>query len=344
MWDYTEKVKDYFFNPVNAGTLEDANAVGEVGAIACGDALKLMLKVDPVSEVITDARFLTFGCGSAIASSSALTEMVIGKTIDEAKAITNQDIADYLGGLPPEKMHCSVMGYEALAAAIAQFRGEDAPEDHEEGALICKCFGVDESMLERAIRVKKLNNIEALTSFTKAGGGCLTCFDKLEAVLKRVNGAMVAEGVLGEDDAYQPGGIDRRTLRAKLAKNPVPTKPLQPVQLTQLQNEPLARLDPVKEPVTHLAPNLISPLAPPSGGVMTNLQRIRLIEAAIQELRPFLQKDGGDCELVDVDGNTVFVKLTGACVGCQMASVTISGVQEKLMAKVNAPLRVVPVK
>ncbi len=316
MWDYTDKVKDYFFNPKNAGALSEANAVGEVGAISCGDALKLMLRVDPATETIEDARFQTFGCGSAIASSSALTELIIGKTLSEAVKISNQDIADFLGGLPPEKMHCSVMGYEALQAAIADFRGEVWKDDHEEGALVCKCFGVDEGVIERAIRMNKLTTVEQVTAYTKAGGGCLTCFDKLEEVLERTNAELVAEGVLAEHEAYRIGASDAKAIKAK-------TK----VART-MDSSPLA-------------PS--SPLPPPSAG-MTNLKKMRLIEEAIEELRPYLRKDGGDCELVDVDGANVLVSLTGACMGCQMASVTVSGIQERLMAKLGIPLRVVPVK
>jgi NifU-like protein len=319
MWDYTDKVKDYFFNPKNAGVLSEANAVGEVGAIACGDALKLMLNVDPTTQIILDAKFQTFGCGSAIASSSALTELVIGKTLDEALKITNQDIADFLGGLPPEKMHCSVMGYEALQSAVANFRGEVWKDDHEEGALVCKCFGVDEGLIERAIKMNKLTSVEQVTDYTKAGGGCLTCFDKLEEILSRANAELVAEGVLPEHEAYRVGAADPKKLKekAKAAKTqqaPIEFSPLKPS----------------------------SPIPPPSAG-LTNLQKIRLIEEVIEELRPYLRKDGGDCELVDVDGSNVLVNLSGACVGCQMSSVTISGIQERLIAKLGTPIRVVPV-
>lgn len=293
MWNYSEKVQRYFFDPVNVGTIDDANGIGEVGSISCGDALKLFLKIDPQSNVIIDAKFQTFGCGSAIASSSALTEIIMGKTIDEALAVTNQDIADFLDGLPPEKMHCSVMGAEALRAAIANFKGEEwQDDDHEEGALICKCFGVDAGMIERAIRVNKLTTLDQITNFTKAGGACKTCHEKIEDVLSQVLEAMAAEGVID-------------TI-------PAPSCPVAPSA-------------PVQRP-------------------MTNLQKIQLITAAIDELRPALQRDGGDIELVDVDGDTVMVNLHGSCVGCQMSSITLSGVQERLMTVLGKPVRVIPAR
>lgn len=299
MWDYSEKVKDYFYNPKNAGVLEGASGVGDVGAISCGDALRLMIKVDEPTQVITDARFQTFGCGSAIASSSALTELIIGKTIDEAMTISNQDIADFLGGLPPEKMHCSVMGYEALQAAVANYRGEEWVDDHEEGALICKCFGVDEAMIERTIRTNGLSTVEEITNYTKAGGGCSTCADGLEAVLERVNAEMVEEGLMAAEAAFSLATYVR----------------------------------PVKE-------RKKAPPRPAAG--LSTLQKIRLIEQAIEELRPSLQRDGGDCQLVDVDGNKVFVKLTGACVGCHLSGATLEGIQARLVEAVGELLVVIP--
>jgi NifU-like protein len=305
MWEYSEKVKEYFFQPKNSGVLEGADAVGDVGAIACGDALRLMLKVDPATQVITDARFQTFGCGSAIASSSALTEIIIGKTIEEALKITNQDIADFLGGLPPEKMHCSVMGYEALRAAVANYRGEAWVDDHEDGELVCKCFGVDEGMIERAVRNNLLIAPEQVTHFTKAGGSCGTCVDKYEGVLAKVNQKMVDEGLITAEQAFD-----------------------------------------LNRPVSARRVKKTSPLAPgarPGQGKLTNLQRIRLIEQTLEEIRPALRRDGGDCELVDVEDDQAFVRFSGACVGCQLESVTLQGVTERIIEKLGHPVRVIPV-
>jgi NifU-like protein len=175
------------------GDIADADAVGEVGSLACGDALKLFLKLDDKKERIVDAKFQTFGCGSAIASSSALTEMIKGKTLEEALLVTNKEIADFLGGLPEEKMHCSVMGQEALEVAIAKFRGvtielHDREHAVQGGEIVCKCFGLTDQFLKKVIAANKLHTAEQVTHFTKAGGGCGGCIPRIKELIAEVLG------------------------------------------------------------------------------------------------------------------------------------------------------------
>jgi len=289
MWDYSEKVQDHFFNPRNAGAVAQANATGDVGSLSCGDALRLTLKVNPETDIIEDAGFQTFGCGSAVASSSALTEMVKGMTVDDALKISNQDIADYLDGLPPEKMHCSVMGREALQAAVANYRGEEWKDDHEEGALICKCFAVDAVLIEETIRANNLSTVEEVTFYTKAGGGCSACFEGIEEILNKV--------MLERDETV--GAV---------------------------------REPPVQEPEK------------PAKAPLTNLQRMRRIEHTLEAIRPQLQADRGDIELVEVDFDKkiAFVNLSGACSGCQMAAATLGGVQQRVMEDLGEFIRVLP--
>ena len=185
MWDYSEKVLDHFHHPRNVGTLENPDGVGEVGALACGDALKLMFKLDGEGR-IADVKFQTFGCASAIASSSALTEMIKGMTLDEASKVTNADIAKYLDGLPEQKMHCSVMGMEALEAAIANYRtGDTTVRQLKDDPLVCTCFNVHESEIVEAIRINKLRTLEQVTNYTKAGGACGKCKGEIAKILAR---------------------------------------------------------------------------------------------------------------------------------------------------------------
>ena len=289
MWDYSETVKEHFYNPRNAGAVDGANATGDVGSLSCGDALRLTLRVNPDSQIIEDAGFQTFGCGSAIASSSALTEIIKGMTLDQALAVTNQDIADYLDGLPPEKMHCSVMGREALQAAIANYRGEVWKDDHEEGALICKCFAIDETLIEETIRANGLTSVTEVAHYTKAGGGCASCHEGIEEILTRV---MAEQGHVFDPEASPKVGVEVAVIN--------------------------------------------------DAGEMTAVQRMKKIDAIIQDLRPMLQADKGDIELVDVVKDRVFVEMKGACVGCQLASMTLNGVQERIVEELGEFVRVLP--
>ncbi len=216
MWDYTETVMEHFYNPRNQGAIEDPNqsgiavVFGEIGSIACGDALRLHLKIEVESDTILDARFQTFGCTSAIASSSALTEMVKGMTLDAALNVSNKDIAEYLGGLPEAKMHCSVMGQEALEAAIFKYRGIEA-EHHEDddGTLICSCFGISENRIRRVIIENNLTTAEQVTSYVKAGGGCGSCLAEIDDLIASVQAETAATTARVEAEISRIQASDR---------------------------------------------------------------------------------------------------------------------------------------
>ena len=219
MWDYTDKVLDHFRNPRNVGLIPDPDGIGEVGSLACGDALKLTFKLDR-SRRISDVKFQTFGCASAIASSSALTEIVKGMTLDEASKVTNQDIANYLGGLPEQKMHCSVMGREALEAAIDNYRTGGTKKRVLQGKVICTCFGVTEEEIERVVRENGLSAVDQVTNYTKAGGGCGKCKPEIEKIVERV-----------------------RSERSRSAAKPAPAAPrrLTNIEKIRLVNETIER-------------------------------------------------------------------------------------------------------
>lgn len=283
MWDYTDEVKDHFLHPRNVGEIEDPDALAEVGNITCGDALRLTLRIDKETNVITDAKFKTFGCGSAIASSSILTELLKGKTIEEARKLTNKDIAGELGGLPREKMHCSVMGQEALEKAIAAYLGEEEPEEHthDEGNIVCHCFGVTDSKIVRVVKENNLNTVEEVTNFCKAGGGCGMCHQEIEDLIAQAKGS---------------GSLD----------------------------------------VVHSHKKKM----------LTNIQKISLIQQTIdREIRPQMQADGGDIELIDVVGNQVLVALRGNCSGCRTAQFTLQhAVEAKLRELVDEDIFVEEVR
>lgn len=265
MWEYTDKVKDHFFNPHNVGEIEDADGVGEVGSLACGDALKLTFKLDK-NGIIKEAKFKTFGCASAIATSSVLTDMIKGLTLEEAAKITNRDIANYLGGLPEQKMHCSVMGREALEAAIENYRGGGKKKHELEGKVVCTCFGVTENEIERVIRENDLTTVEQVTNYCKAGGGCGGCKGEIEKIIENIQGEKAG---------------------------------------------------------------LFIEAAPRWAGRLTNIQKIQMIQQTINEqIRPALHADGGDIELIDVDGNKVIVALRGMCAQCALANITMKDLVE----------------
>ncbi|APO70278.1 Fe-S cluster assembly protein NifU 3 (plasmid) [Rhizobium gallicum] len=311
MWDDSEKVKERFFNQRNTGVLETASTDSEVGAIACGSALALMITVDPVAEAIIAAKFQTLRCLYAFVRSSELAELIIGKIVNEALRVTNQHLAGFLDFLPPETMHRSVMGY----AATASLRGRECVENRKEGAFVCKGFGVDEGVI-RGMPVS--------------------------TGPPRLSASLTTRSLAARSHASKPskqwlsGSAQRWSTKASLRKR----RPVRPAQRPARSRTPHGRSrceagDRFRDPENGAARN--------SSGLsvkarqMTTLHRIRLNGTAVEGMRSHLRADGGDCELVDVYPRSGYVKLSGACIRGLLAAVTINRMQRDDRA--HNPLR-----
>jgi len=199
-------------------------------------------------------------------------------TLEEAGKVTNQPIADYLGGLPEQKMHCSVMGREALEAAIENYKTGGTTKKILEGKVVCNCFGITQEEIERVVRENNLTTVEEVTNYTKAGGGCGQCKPDIEAIIETIR---------------------KERESAKTTETDAPRK-------------------------------------------MTTLQKIKLIQETLDNvIRPLLKRDGGDLELLDIDGDRVLISFRGMCANCNVAQFTMKDVVEAKLREFVSPSIVV---
>ncbi len=318
-WNYSEKTTQLFMDAVQGkygthlGEIENPDGLGEHGSIACGDALRFSFRVerhptDPLKDLIVEARYLTFGCTSAIAASEAMCRLVEegNFTPIQALEISNSDIVKYLGGLPQAKIHCSVMGAEALEAAVFDWArkrgvpmadlGIDIRDDEvEEGRLVCHCFGLTEPYLRRKIKELELKSIPAITGAVKAGGGCMSCH-------------------------HTPGGLQDLLDEAR-------GRP----------GEAFAQM-----PSLPVAGQVTTPAA---GGERTPFRLAKDIEQVLDDIvRPQLAKDDGGLELIDIKDKVVYCRFTGDCATCAGSTRTLKNlVENSLKTRVDEAIRVVEV-
>ncbi len=305
VWEYSEKTKQLFMDAVHGkpgthmGEIEDPDGFGEHGSLACGDALRFTFRVkrhatDPTKDVIVEAKYLTFGCTSAIAASEALCCLIEqgGFTPIEALKVRNEDIVEFLDGLPDQKIHCSVMGAEALEAAVfswARKRGVDPKrlgvdahtDEQEEGRIVCECFSLSEPYIRRKIKELNLHTIPQITNSIKAGGGCMSCHH--------------APGGLQDllDETWGNSGRSVTTPRGQAAEGTTKDDALSPYQLGK-----------------------------------------KIEEAVDEYIRPMLAMDGGDIEIIDIKDSLVYCRLAGACAGCAGAAQTLKMMVEKTLKDV----------
>lgn len=318
IWEeYSNKVAQLMDNPVHRGeiTEEEANAKGlklivaDFGAESCGDAVRLYWAVNPTTNVIESAKFKSFGCGTAIASSDTMAELCIGKTVDEAVKITNIDVEFAMRdnpdtpAVPPQKMHCSVMAYDVIKAAAAQYKGVDAASFEDE-IIVCECARVSLGTIKEVIRLNNLTSVEQITQYTKAGAFCKSCI--------------------------KPGGHEEREYYLEdILKNT-----LAEIEIEKLSSGSACGTSEASQ----------TPFAD-----MSVLQKFKTIDGVLDtDIRPMLQMDGGNMEIIDIkeDGEhiDVFIRYLGACHGCASgATGTLYAIESVLQEKISPNIRVLPI-
>jgi len=317
IWEeYSQKVQDLMNNPKNQGELteEDAKRLGgelivaDFGAESCGDAVRLYWIVDPKTDKIIDAKFKSFGCGTAIASSDTMVELCKGKTVDEAVKITNIDVEKAMRdepdtpAVPPQKMHCSVMAYDVIKKAASLYKGVDM-ESFEEEIIVCECARVSLQTIKEVIKLNDLKSVEEITDYTKAGAFCKSCI--------------------------KPGGHEEREY-----------------YLVDILAD--VRREMEEEKLKETAEKQASGEEIPFNDMTLVQKIKAIDSVIDESVRQFLIMDGGNMEVLDVKQNgqytDVYIRYLGACSGCASSTTgTLYAIESTLKEKLDPNIRVLPI-
>lgn len=317
--EYSQKVQDRMNHPKFMGEITEEEAkqkgakliVADFGAESCGDAVRLYWLVDEKTDTIIDAKFRSFGCGSAIASSDTMAELCIGKTVDEAVKITNIDVEKAMRdnpetpAVPPQKMHCSVMAYDVIKAAAANYKGVD-PEHFEDEIIVCECARVSLGTIKEVIKLNDLKTVEEITQYTKAGAFCKSC--------------------------VKPGGHEEREYH-----------------LVDILAQTRAEME--QEKLTKIADAKTSDMGlDMSFEELNTIGKFKAVESLIDtEIRPMLMMDGGDMDIVDIRDSDegkidIYIRYLGACSGCASgATGTLFAIENVLQENLSPKIRVLPI-
>ncbi|KAH3744339.1 scaffold protein NifU [Pelomyxa schiedti] len=354
LWEqYSQKVSSRMNNPQHRGEITEAEAtalggtlvVADFGAEACGDMVRLYWVVDPATNIVKLARFKSFGCGTAIASSDIMCELCIGKNVDDTLGITNLVVEQALRdtpdkpAVPPQKMHCSVMAHDVLKKAVAAYKGVDS-ESLEDREIVCACARVTLGTIKEVIRLNKLTTVEQITQYTKAGGFCKSCIRPGGHEAKKYYLADILRDTLAEMELEQ--------VKASLS-SPATAKATTTAVTSTTPASTTASPSPSPSPAT-TSTSTTPPPTIPGFGSMTLIRKLNTIDGVLTKVvRPRLFADGGDCEVLDVkeqaDGTfNVYIQYSGACENCASArTMTLAMIEGALRCEIDDRIRAIPV-